>query len=103
MPTSFTNSESGSSEASISDFGEVDLCRPNPTVIKPIIGQEGKHIRFRLSLDEICQRTNFTRKEVRAFYRTLKQVRIDKLCFLIGGKILKHKTWLPNRTASQAQ
>lgn len=71
MPESF--SDSGScDQASILDFADVDLCRANAT--KTGNGQEEKQVRLRLSLDEICHRTSFTRKEVRAFYRTLKQV-----------------------------
>lgn len=71
MPSSF--SDSGSSEPSISDFADVDLCRANVTRASAN-GPEDKQVRLRLSLDEICHRTNFTRQEVRAFYRTLKQV-----------------------------
>lgn len=69
MPSSFANSDSDSCD--ITDFADVDL-RANVT--RAANGQEEKQIRLRLSLDEICHRTNFSRKEVRAFYRTLKQV-----------------------------
>lgn len=75
MPSSF--SDSGSSEPSISDFADVDLlARANVT--RAANGPEDKQVRLRLSLDEICHRTNFTRQEVRAFYRTLKQVTNDR-------------------------
>lgn len=66
-------SDSSSEQASILDFADVDLCS-KANVTKVSNGQEDKQVRLRLSLDEICHRTNFTRKEVRAFYRTLKQV-----------------------------
>ncbi|KAI9560870.1 hypothetical protein GHT06_011824 [Daphnia sinensis] len=70
MPGSF--SDSGScDQASILDFTDVDLCKANGA--KTGNGQEEKQVRLRLSLDEICHRTSFTRKEVRQFYRTLKQ------------------------------
>ncbi|XP_046461890.1 hippocalcin-like protein 1 [Daphnia pulex] len=65
-------SDSSSEQASILDFADVDLCS-KANVTKVSNGQEDKQVRLRLSLDEICHRTNFTRKEVRAFYRTLKQ------------------------------
>lgn len=68
-------SDSGSDDqASILDFADVDLCSRANVTSKTSNGQEDKQVRLRLSLDEICHRTNFTRKEVRAFYRTLKQV-----------------------------
>ena len=72
-------SDSGSDQASILDFADVDLCgsRANNVTNKTSNGQEDKQVRLRLSLDEICHRTNFTRKEVRAFYRTLKQVSLN--------------------------
>ncbi|EFX80815.1 hypothetical protein DAPPUDRAFT_303902 [Daphnia pulex] len=66
-------SDSSSEQASILDFADVDQLCSKANVTKVSNGQEDKQVRLRLSLDEICHRTNFTRKEVRAFYRTLKQ------------------------------
>lgn len=41
----------------------------------------------KLSLDEICRLTRFSRKEVRSFYRTLKQVS----CVCIVDVICRHR------------
>ena len=79
MPASFTNSDSDSSVPSLTDFADVDLSRTNVT--RSANGQDEKQVRLRLSLDEICHRTNFTRQEVRAFYRTLKQVKFHSIFY----------------------
>ena len=74
MPTSYASSDSGSSI--IGDLADADDANKGSATSLPP-GSHGAAVRKHekvLSLDELCRLTRFSRKEVRAFYRTLKQV-----------------------------
>jgi len=75
MPTSYA-SNSSSSSSIIGDLVDVDDQTKGSAASLPATSHAAavrKHEKV-LSLDELCRLTRFSRQEVRAFYRTLKQV-----------------------------
>ena len=79
MPTSFYSSTSSCSVADLADVdlaGDVSKTATNAATAAATIAVQldAQHQKKSPSLDELCRLTRFSRQEVRAFYRTLKQV-----------------------------